>query len=109
MILQELKELLEQTGFPVAYSHFKESEITSLPEFPFICYLVVFSPNFMADDVSFQKIDHVQIELYNSKKDETVESILETILHENSIPYSSTESYIESEDFYQKIYETRLL
>lgn len=109
MKLQELKEILEQTGFPVAYSHFKESEMTSLPEFPFICYLVVFSPNFIADDITFQKIDHVQIELYTSKKDEVVETTLENILRENSIPYSSTESYIESEDFYQKIYETRLL
>lgn len=109
MTLIELKELLEQTGFPVAYSHFKDSEITSLPDFPFICYLVVFSPNFIADDMTFQKIDHVQIELYTAKKDEVAESILEKILQDNFIPHTATESYIESEDFYQKIYETRLL
>ena len=109
MRLVDLKEILEQTGFPVAYSTFKESEYTPLPDFPFICYLVVFSPNFSADDQIYHPISHVQIELYSHKKDESAETILENILNENNLPYSSTESYITSEDFYQKIYEMRLL
>lgn len=45
MELQELKERLEQTGFPVAYYSFPENEA---PPLPFICYLVTGSDNFAA-------------------------------------------------------------
>ena len=109
MKLIELKEVLEATGYPVAYSHFTESDQTPLPEPPYICYLVAFTPNYMADNQTFTTIEHIQIELYTVKKDESAENNLETILKENDLPYSSVERYIDSENLYQKIYETRLL
>lgn len=109
MKLIDLKEILEATGLPVAYSHFQESDTTPLPGLPFICYLTRFSPNFSADDQTFYPVSHVQVELYTHKKDETAEAILENLLNENHLPFTTTESFIESENFYQKIYEMRLL
>jgi hypothetical protein len=109
MTLIELKTLLDQTGYPVTYSHFKPTENNPVPAPPYICYLTSFSSNFMADSKVYQKIDNAQIELYTNKKDLTAESILESILDNNEIPYDSTESFIESEQLFQKIYEVRLI
>jgi hypothetical protein len=108
MNLIELKSILEETGFPVAYSHFVETENESLPKPPFIVYLVVFSSHFMADNKVHIPVENVQIELYTNKKDLGAESELETILNNNEIPFATTETFIESEQIYQKIYEVRL-
>lgn len=104
MNLVELKTLLEATGYPVAYSHFNQAV-----KAPYITYLVTYSPNFHADNKTYKKIDSIDIELYTDYKNQQVESVLESILSENEIPYDSTETFIESEKLHQKIYETRLI
>lgn len=103
MTLADIYSILQATGFPVAYSHFDEMTPT-----PFITYLVSYSSNFMADNKVHTKIDNLQIELYTSKKDLESESKLENLLDENEIPYQTTETYINSENVFQKIYEVRL-
>jgi hypothetical protein len=109
MTLEELKIILEATGLPVAYSHFTESENEPLPAPPFITYLVVYSSNFSADNKTYKEIQNVQIELYTDRKDLEKEALLQAVLNENEIPYATTESFIESELLYQKIYEVGLL
>ena len=108
MTLSELNLILQATGFPVAYSHFVESENEPLPAPPFITYLVVYSSNFSADNVTYKQFQNIQIELYTDRKDLEAEAILEAVLNENEIPFDTTESYIESEQLFQKIYEVRL-
>lgn len=108
MKLEELKTILEATGFPVAYSHFVETENNPLPRPPFIVYLVSFSSHLHADNQVYKPIENIQIELYTFKKDQEAEAILEAVLNENELPYSTTETFIESEELYQKIYEMRL-
>jgi hypothetical protein len=108
MTLIELKEILEATGFPVAYSHFVETQDQPIPEPPYICYLSTFSSNMKADNKVYKQIGNVQIELYTNKKDIYAETKIETLLTENEIPYESTETFIESEELFQKIYEVRL-
>jgi hypothetical protein len=109
MKLNELKTILEATGFPVAYSHFIETENEPFPEPPFIVYLVAYSSHFMADNKVHIPIENVQIELYTSKKDLDAEAKLAAVLNEYEIPYQTTEAFIESEQIYQKIYEMRVL
>jgi hypothetical protein len=104
MTLAELNAILRATGFPVAYSHFNSEVIP-----PYIVYLVSSSPNFIADDAVYKKIDDVQIELYTELKDPAVEAIIEDILDAHEMPYESSEMYIESEKLFQKIYEVRLM
>lgn len=103
MTLVELKKLLDATGFPVAYSHFNEAK-----DAPYICYLVTYSPHFHADNKTYHKIDSVDIELYTDKKDLLAESVIESILDDNDLPYEPIETFIESEKLFQKIYEVRL-
>lgn len=109
MNLLQLKSILDATGFPVAYSHFTETNETQLPDLPFICYLETFSSNYHADNKVYKKLGNVQIELYTKKKDLTAESVVETVLQDHEIPYQTTEAYIESEEIYQKIYEVRVI
>jgi hypothetical protein len=100
MTLAELNQLLKQTGYPVAYSHFNNAK-----KAPFITYLVAFSSNQFADNKVHKKVQNVQVELYTNYKDLTAESTLENVLDANEIPYETTETFIESEQLFQKIYE----
>jgi hypothetical protein len=101
--LSELREILDETGFPVAYSHF-----STPPSFPYICYLTTYSSNVFADDVVLHEIDNIQIELYTNKKDLVAEKKVKEVLNQYQLPYETTETYIETERIYQKIYEVSL-
>ncbi|QJX62982.1 hypothetical protein HLK66_15840 [Niallia circulans] len=105
MTIVELKKLLDQTGYPVAYSHFNNGA----PSVPYICYLVDGNPNLLADNKTYHKISDVTIELYTNKKDLVAEGILESLLDENEIPYQPDEVFISSENLFQRIYEVRLI
>jgi hypothetical protein len=109
MTLVELKLLLDQTGFPVTYSHFTPAKNNPVPNPPYICYLETFSTNFYCDNKVYKEIQNVQVELYTQKKDLEAEANLEAILDLNEIPYETSESFIESEKLFQKIYEVRLI
>jgi len=109
VIQNELYTILKATGYPVAYSHFNSSDDTPLPKPPYIAYLSSYSSNLKADNKVYKKIDNLQIELYTSKKDLEAETVLEDLLDENEITYESTETWIESEKLFQKIYEVRLI
>ncbi|MGN4668658.1 hypothetical protein ACTFRP_23400 [Bacillus cereus group sp. MYBK234-1] len=109
MTLGELKEILEATGYPVAYSHFTETPGVPVPSPPYVCYFVDGSPNMAADNKAYHKINDVNIELYTTKKDLVAEAKLEQVLDDHEIPYDSYGTFIESEKLFQKIYETRLL
>lgn len=103
MTLIELKQILDTTGYPVAYSHFNEPKKT-----PFITYLFTYSSNFHADNKVHKQIENVDIELYTSKKDLHAEETLERLLNQNELPYNKVETFIDSERVYQIIYEVRL-
>lgn len=109
MTLDELATILQATGFPVAYSHFIETETSPLPEPPFICYLTNYSSHLYADNTVYKSNENVQIELYTNKKDIAAESKVQDLLNENELPYDTIETYIDSEQLFQKIYEVRLL
>ncbi|MGN8648316.1 hypothetical protein ACTNEO_19930 [Gracilibacillus sp. HCP3S3_G5_1] len=100
MTLMKLIDLLEATGYPVAFSHFKDT-----PSIPYITYTTPDTENFHADNKTYQKVTSVDIELYTDKKDLVAEKAIENLLDEHEIAWESTQRYIESEDLFQKIYE----
>jgi len=109
MTLVELKKILDAAGYPVAYSHFTPTPEKPVPSPPYICYLVDGNPNFIADNKVYHKISDVTIELYTNKKDLAAEAKLEAVLDTNEIPYEPYETFIESEQLFQRIYEVRLI
>lgn len=104
MTLQELLNLLDSTGYPVAYNHFN-----STPSVPFIVYRIPSETGFDADNAVYHNISDVEIEVYTNRKDLTVEATIKNLLNENELPFVSFETFIESEKLFQKIYETRLI
>ena len=108
MTLTELKTILDATGYPVAYSHFTETDNEPLPQLPFIVYVATFSSHFLADNKIYKSIENIQIELYTERIDLAAEAKVEAVLNDHEIPFSTTETYIDSEQMQQKIYEVRL-
>lgn len=104
MTLNELNDLLVTTGYPVAYDHFS-SEQTA----PYICYMTPYSNNFSADGIAYQKINHVQIELYTAKKDIAAESAVESALDGADIFYDKTETFVDSEKMYEIIFDCEVI
>ena len=100
MTLEELKDRLETTGFPVTYREWSEN---AAPPLPNICYLAAYSNNFAADGEVYCKINRVQVELYTKLKDLEAEAKVESALY--SFYWEKTESYINTEKCYQILYE----
>ena len=99
--MQDLMDLLSETGLPFAYDHFAEGES---PEPPFITFLIPASDNFSADGVVYLKVDVVHIELYTDIKDLSAEQQVEAVLDQHGIFYDKTEVWIESERLYEVLY-----
>ncbi|HZH62392.1 MAG TPA: hypothetical protein VEY70_23050 [Metabacillus sp.] len=109
MTLSELKVILKATGYPVAYSHFKVTPNNPTPTPPFIAYMVDGSSNLFADNKVHKKISNIRVELYTDIKNEEVEAKLESLLDEHGLAYESDETWIESQQLFQKIYEMGLI
>lgn len=106
MIYSEIVNMLDATGFPVAYDHFQEGEA---PNPPFIVFLFPRSNNFSADGRVYKKINSLDIELYTDLKQPDVEAQVETVLDEHNIFYNKTEVWIPDEKLYEVVYSTDLL
>lgn len=100
----ELYEKLKEIGLPVRYRHFKEP-----PEPPYLIYLFSYSDDLTADNVNYTEISNYQIELYTKIKDPKTEKKVEDKLKEMSMPYMKLETYIESENLFQVVYEIQLI
>ncbi len=99
--MDELMEIMKETGLPFAYDHFAEGES---PNPPFITFLLPGSNNFAADGKVYKKINEVHIELYTDEKNPETEALVEDVLDDHEIFYEKTEVWIESEKLYEVLY-----
>jgi len=107
--LQELYTALKAIGYPVAYSHFLDTQQSPAPAPPFITYREAYSSDVMADNLNYVGVSNIQIELYTDRKDPAAEAAVQNKLKELGLPYSKTETYIEDERLFQVIYEIQLI
>ena len=73
-----------------------------------IGYLFQDPENQIVMDEVYEEIDNIQIELYTNKKDLVSEKKVKDVLNKYQLPYETTESFIETEKLFQKIYEVSL-
>lgn len=106
MTYENVIEMLEEAGLPLAYDHFAEGES---PEPPFLIFLFPGTDNVFADDTVYQKIHELNIELYTDKKDPETENLIEDILIAYELPYEKSEVWIESEKMYEVLYQTQMI
>lgn len=100
MTLEDVQNLLDVTGLPVAYRAFPEGHV---PPLPFICYLTPGTNNFAADNCTYHVINSVNVELYTEYKDPITEAKVEDALA--SFFWEKNIEYIDSERCYQITYE----
>lgn len=92
-------QILQATGLPCAYSHFKKKGSPKAP--PYIVYIGAGQHTFQADDTYYEKHNGYQIEYYFTEKNEEMEETIENLLLENGYQYQkSDDTYIESEQVF---------
>lgn len=106
MTEQEVYQMVQEIGFPVAYHHFEEGQS---PEPPFAVYLYPGSNNFSADGTVYQGINQLDIELYTDKKDLEAEKKVEAVLKKYGFFYQKNETYLTSEKVFEVLFETEVL
>ena len=98
--------MIEDIGLPFAYYSFPEEQAPALP------YLVFYYPDYDdlgADNINYQTIANLNIELYTSNKDFATESSVETALTNAGLYFQKSETYIESEQMYEVLYQIQLV
>lgn len=106
MTYQEVLAMLEETRMQVAYRFFPED---SDPRLPYIAYYYPNRDDFPADNINYVKVEALNIELYTENKDFTSEQKVESILNAHGLFFQKTESYLDSEEMYEVLYETSVL
>ena len=94
------------TYIPAAYYQFP---VDGAPEPPFICYYYTGENDLAADNINYQKIRQLTIELYCDSKNFTLEKAVEDKLTSNGFVYSKSEAYINTEAMYMTTYETEVI
>lgn len=102
----EIANMIKSFGMDYAYYEFNSDE---KPRLPFVVYHYGPSNNFSADDIVYQPIELLTIELYTKKKDFAKEKLIEKKLRDNNLVYHKDESKIDSEKMYMVTYEMEVV
>lgn len=105
MTTREVKQMIDETGLPNAYHHFREG---TGREPPFVVFYFPDSVDFMADGINYAKRRRLIIELYTDAKDFASEAVIEGVLTAHGQPYEMAEAYIEGEQMYMAAYTTEV-
>lgn len=106
MTYAEVATMISAMGVPYAYYQF-DAKTAQAP--PFICFFYSEDADLIADNINYQKLERLVIELYTDAKDFAMEAAVEGILRNYEIPYAKAETYIDSERLYEVIYETTIV
>ena len=98
--------MISAMGLDYAYDHFTDDTEHKLP---FICFLFGISNDLAADNVNYQRIRTLDIELYTENKDFTLEETVESVLNSNGFVYSRDEDWIDSEQMYMVRFSTEVV
>lgn len=103
MTIKEIAAMVAGIGLPYAYHHFDEEEQRTLKP-PYIRWFFSGIDDLYADNINFQRISDLRIELYTDIKDFDREEAIESTLETNGWAYDKTETYLESELLYVTAY-----
>jgi hypothetical protein len=106
MTYAEISQMISAVGIPYAYRHFEEG---SGQQPPFITFYYDGENDLKADNINYQRIRPLTIELYTDNKDFVLEAAVESVLTANDLAFSRTEVFIDSEQMYMVTYNTEVL
>ncbi len=102
MTYEQIAGMMEEMGLPFAYHHFAEGES---PAPPFLLFLSPGENTFSADNVAYFSFKQLDVELYTDKKQPELEEQVESVLSQHEIYYTKAETFIDSEELYEVLYE----
>lgn len=107
MLLKNLDPMIKEIAgqIPVAYYAFPKPG--KAPP-----YLVYYSPgrsDFFADDLNYQGILDLNIELYTKTKNYSLEQSIEAAMTAKGLAYGKTETFIESDGVFKITYTTEVI
>lgn len=71
---------------------------------PYLTIIYGDTDNLFADNKVHQIEQEITLEVYTTKKDETIENLVETLLNNNELPWNKSEAYDDDGQFYLTIY-----
>ena len=96
-----IQQVLQSTGIPCVYSHFREKKNGKPISPPYLAYIGNGQDNFEADNTFYYSENRYQVEFYFTTKDETKEKAIEDALKENGFLYSKSEDiFLEEENVF---------
>lgn len=102
MTLTDIYNILEASGYPVAYLQFPAEEC---PAMPFITYQETGSDNFGADGKVYQHAMRMQTDLFAAQKDPEAEKALEKALDDAGIYWEKYQTVDDTEACQRYTYE----
>lgn len=105
MTYEQIATMIEAVGLPFAYHHFDTDDT---PALPFIAFHYPARDDFSADNINYQQIVELNIELYTDNKDFQAEARLEAVLNQYGLFFLKDETYINNERMYQILYTTEV-
>jgi hypothetical protein len=100
----ELFTELKSLGLPVVYGEFSTPQTP-----PFITYQFTNAEDINADNQNFVEISNFQVELYTTKKSPATEKLLQDKFKTLKLPYDKFETYIDTEQLRQVVYQIKLI
>lgn len=102
MTFQDISTMVNSMGFPYNYLQFEEN---SAPALPYVLFYYPQRDDVIADNKNYALKTALNIELCTEEKDFEAEATVEAILIANEIPFTKTETYIDTEKMYLILYE----
>ena len=106
MKLTEITEMIESFGLPCTYLQWEEGDA---PALPYVAYYYPISRGEYADNTNYIQISQLNIELYTKSKNVDLENQIIQTLEQYSIPFESSETYLEDEKMYEVLFECEIL
>ena len=105
MTYEEIKAGLAAAGFPLVYYQWPINQAPALP------YVVYYYPNRAddpADNVNYGLITALNVELYTKEKSFADEAAMEEALTAMGLVWEKTETFLDSEQMYEVLYESEV-
>ena len=106
MTFKEIEDMVAETGLEYVYYSFPEHEA---PPLPYVVFYYPSNDDFGADNYNYVPIVNLNIELYTENKDFETEATVENVLESHGIFFSKTESFLDSEEMYEVLYEMQIV
>ena len=100
MTYPEIDAMIGEVGLPYAYYQFPETG----QQPPFICWMLDGIDDLYADNINYQRIVVLAVELYTDEKDFEKEAAVEAVLAAHGLSYGKAEQYIDSEHMHETVY-----